>query len=60
MGKPLPGRRAEAEQTRPRYAVVDPAAVDDPVLRAYLAQRYQVVFAAGAEQVYERRTEAAR
>jgi hypothetical protein len=52
--------RAEAEQTHPRFAVVDTAAVDDPALRAYLAQRYRVVFAAGAEQVYEWGAEAAR
>jgi hypothetical protein len=52
--------RAEAEQARPRFAVVDTAAVDDPALWAYLTRRYHVVFAAGAEQVYERRAEAAR
>jgi hypothetical protein len=47
--------RAEVEQRHPRYAVVDTAALDDPAMLAYLAERYVVVFESGAVQVHERR-----
>ncbi len=52
--------RADAERTRPRYAVVDTAALDDPPTLDYLAQEYRLVYESGTVEVRERRREPSR
>jgi len=47
--------RADVERVRPRYAVVDTAALDDPQTEEYLATRYRLVYQTGTVEVRERR-----